>query len=149
MPLRNTVLFPQQVIPIYIGRERSLKLIKDLDPKERYIVVVAQEDGSIEDPKDEDLYSYGTLAQVLKVFDMPDNSKSAIVQGVERVKILKFNKGESYFMADVDRIPESITTPDVQIEALAKNLKNSFTELIKILFFEFYINFHSSQYQVF
>ena len=84
MPLRNTVLFPQQVIPIYIGRDRSLKLINDLDPKKRYIVVVAQEDGSIEDPKPEDLYAYGTLAQVLKVFDMPDNSKSAIVQGISR-----------------------------------------------------------------
>ena len=67
MPLRNTVLFPQQVIPIYIGRERSLKLVDDLDPNRRYIVVVAQEDGSIEEPKHEDLYAYGTLAQVLKV----------------------------------------------------------------------------------
>ena len=106
MPLRNTVLFPQQVIPIYIGRERSLKLIKDLDPKERYIVVVAQEDGSIEDPKDEDLYSYGTLAQVLKVFDMPDNSKSAIVQGISRLKILKYTKKEPFFCAAVEPVED-------------------------------------------
>ena len=132
MPLRNTVLFPQQVIPIYIGRDRSLKLINELETKKRYIVVVAQEDGSIEDPKPKDLYSYGTLAQVLKVFDMPDNSKSAIVQGVDRVKILKYEEGDTYFMADVERIPESITSPDVQVEALAKSLKSSFTELIKI-----------------
>ena len=61
MPLRNTVLFPQQVIPIYIGREKSLKLIEDLGPGDKHIVVVAQEDGSIEDPKPEDLYAYGTL----------------------------------------------------------------------------------------
>ena len=87
MPLRNTVLFPQQVIPIYIGREKSLKLIAELDQKRKYIIVVAQEDGSIEDPEPEDLYVYGTLATVLKVFDMPDNSKSAIVQGISRVKI--------------------------------------------------------------
>ena len=132
MPLKNTVLFPQQVIPIYVGREKSLKLIEDLPDDNKYLVVVAQQDGSIEDPKEDDLYSYGTLALVLKTFDMPDNSKSAIVQGVDRVKILKFNHGESYFMADIERIQESITTPDVQIEALAKNLKNSFTELIKI-----------------
>ena len=72
MPLRNTVLFPQQVIPIYIGRDRSLKLINDLGTDKRYIVVIAQEDGSIEDPASNDLYAYGTLAQVLKVFDMPD-----------------------------------------------------------------------------
>ena len=73
MPLRNTVLFPQQVIPIYVGREKSLKLIEELDPENKHIVVVAQQDGSVEDPKQEDLYSYGTLALVLKVFDMPDN----------------------------------------------------------------------------
>jgi ATP-dependent Lon protease len=78
------------------------------------------------------LYSYGTLALVLKTFDMPDNSKSAIVQGVDRVKILKYQEGDTYFMADVERIPESITSPDVQVEALAKSLKSSFTELIKI-----------------
>ena len=70
MPLRNTVLFPQQVIPIYVGRKKSLKLIEDLEPDNKYIVVVAQQDGSIEDPKQEDLYSYGTLALVLKVFEI-------------------------------------------------------------------------------
>jgi len=109
-----------------------LQLIDDLDPDNKYLVVVAQQDGSVEDPREEDLYSYGTLALVLKTFDMPDNSKSAIVQGVDRVKILKYQEGDTYFMADVERIPESITSPDVQVEALAKSLKSSFTELIKI-----------------
>ena len=71
MPLRNTVLFPQQVIPIYVGREKSLKLIDNLDKKNKYIVVVAQEDGSIENPKPEDLYAFGTLAMVLKVLKCP------------------------------------------------------------------------------
>ena len=132
MPLKNTVLFPQQVIPIYVGRKKSLKLIEDLDPENKYLVVVAQQDGSVEDPKEQDLYSYGTLALVLKTFDMPDNSKSAIVQGVDRVKILKYEQGDDYFIADIERIAESITTPDVQVEALAKSLKSSFTELIKI-----------------
>ena len=106
MPLRNTVLFPQQVIPIYVGREKSLKLINDLSPQDKHIVVVAQEDGSIEDPKPEDLYSYGTLAVVLKVFDMPDNSKSAIVQGVERVKMLKYVNDDPYYIAKVTRIKD-------------------------------------------
>lgn len=132
MPLKNTVLFPQQVIPIYVGREKSLKLIEDLPEDNKYLIVVAQQDGSIEDPKEEDLYSYGTLALVLKTFDMPDNSKSAIVQGVDRVKILKFESNDSYFLADIERIPEALNTPDLEIEALAKKLKNSFTELIKI-----------------
>jgi len=131
MPLRNTVLFPQQVIPIYIGRERSLKLINDLDPNRKYIVVVAQEDGSIEDPKPEDLYAYGTLAQVLKVFDMPDNSKSAIVQGISRVKILKYTEFEPYFFAAVESREDEPIEDELEIEALLNNLRNSFEDLMK------------------
>ena len=132
MPLRNTVLFPQQVIPIYIGRERSLKLINDLDPKKRYIVVVAQEDGSIEDPKSSDLYAYGTLAQVLKVFDMPDNSKSAIVQGISRVKILDYTNQEPYFFAAVESMEDEPITDDLEVDALAANLRQAFDELMKV-----------------
>ena len=132
MPLRNTVLFPQQVIPIYIGRERSLKLINGLDPKKRYIVVVAQEDGSIEDPKSSDLYAYGTLAQVLKVFDMPDNSKSAIVQGISRVKILDYTNQEPYFFAAVESMEEEPITDGLEVDALAANLRQAFDELMKV-----------------
>jgi ATP-dependent Lon protease len=132
MPLRNTVLFPQQVIPIYIGRDRSLKLIDELDPKKRYIVVVAQEDGSVEDPKPEDLYAYGTLAQVLKVFDMPDNSKSAIVQGISRVKILDYTKLEPYFSAAVESMEDKPITDQLEVDALTTNLRQAFEDLMKV-----------------
>ncbi len=131
MPLRNTVLFPQQVIPIYVGREKSLKLINDLSPQSKHIVVVAQEDGSIEDPLPEDLYSYGTLAVVLKVFDMPDNSKSAIVQGVERVKMLDYTDDAPYYLAKVSRV-EDEEDEDLELDAMVKNLRNTFSELIKV-----------------
>ncbi len=132
MPLRNTVLFPQQVIPIYIGRNRSLKLIKDLASDSKYIVVVAQEDGSIEDPKPEDLYSYGTLAQVLKVFDMPDNSKSAIVQGISRVKIIKYLQKDPYFTVSINLLEDQKLTDPLEVDALISNLRQSFEELMKV-----------------
>ena len=105
LPLRNTVLFPQQIIPIYVGREQSLKLIADL-PKggKKYIVVVAQKDGSVENPKASDLYEYGTLAMVMKVFDMPDKSRSAIVQGLDRVKVKEFLKPDPYYKGLVEKI---------------------------------------------
>ena len=123
MPLRNTVLFPQQVIPIYIGRERSLKLINELNPKRKYIVVVAQEDGSIEDPEPKDLYSYGTLANVLKVFDMPDNSKSAIVQGISRVKILDYTSVDPYYRAAIQTLDDEPLENQLELEALSNNLR--------------------------
>ena len=132
MPLRNTVLFPQQVIPIYIGREKSLKLIEDLGGGDKHIVVVAQEDGSIEDPKPEDLYAYGTLGVVLKVFDMPDNSKSAIVQGIERVKLLSFGEPNPYYKVVVEKVSDQPIKDDLEVEALSKNLRNTFTELIQV-----------------
>ena len=133
MPLRNTVLFPQQVIPIYIGREKSLKLISDLETEKRkYIIVVAQEDGSIEDPNAEDLYSYGTLATVLKVFAMPDNSKSAIVQGIARVKILDYLSIEPYFKAAVSTISDDPIIDELEIVSISDNLRRSFADLIKV-----------------
>ena len=132
MPLRNTVLFPQQVIPIYIGRDKSLKLINELPSQSKHIVVVAQEDGSIENPEPDEMYSFGTLAVVLKVFDMPDNSKSAIVQGIDRVKILDFKEKDPYYRAVVQRISENPSTDDVEIDALSNNLRQVFNELIQV-----------------
>ncbi len=109
-----------------------MKLIDDLGPGDKHIVVVAQEDGSIEDPKPENLYAYGTLGVVLKVFDMPDNSKSAIVQGVERVKLLSFGDAEPYYTAVVERIKDNPVSDDLELDALAKNLRDTFTELIQV-----------------
>ncbi|MDA9991799.1 endopeptidase La [Candidatus Marinimicrobia bacterium] len=133
MPLRNTVLFPQQVIPIYIGREKSLKLISDIElEKKKYIIVVAQEDGSIEDPNTEDLYSYGTLATVLKVFAMPDNSKSAIVQGIARVKILDYLSKEPYFKAVASKVNDDPIVDELEIDGITENFRKSFSDLIKV-----------------
>ncbi len=132
MPLRNTVLFPQQVIPIYIGRDKSLKLINELPPNSKHIVVVAQEDGSIEDPNPDEMYSFGTLAVVLKVFDMPDNSKSAIVQGIDRVKILDFKEKDPYYRAVVQRMSDTGSADDIELDAMANNLRQVFSELIQV-----------------
>ncbi|HKJ69323.1 MAG TPA: LON peptidase substrate-binding domain-containing protein, partial [bacterium] len=131
MPLRNTVLFPQQVIPIYIGRERSLNLINDLPKDKRFIGVVAQREGSVEEPVADDLYTSGTLAQVLKVFDMPDGSKSAIVQGIDRMRIQTWITNEPYFRAIVEKV-EEVQEEDIEIDALQSNLRNIYNKLIKL-----------------
>ena len=132
LPLRNTVLFPQQIIPIYVGREQSLKLIADL-PKggKKYIVVVAQKDGSVENPKASDLYEYGTLAMVMKVFDMPDKSRSAIVQGLDRVKVKQFIDPDPYYKGLVEKI-RGVVTPSAEIEGITVNLQEIFKKLIEI-----------------
>jgi ATP-dependent Lon protease len=131
MALRNTVLFPQQVIPIYIGRERSLRLIEELPEAKKRIVVVAQKEGSLENPEKEDLFEWGTIAQVLKIFNMPDGSKSAIVQGVERAKIQSYIQVDPYFKGAILKAQE-IYQPSIEIDAMLANIRQLYQKLSKI-----------------
>ncbi|MFH1214341.1 MAG: LON peptidase substrate-binding domain-containing protein, partial [Candidatus Neomarinimicrobiota bacterium] len=131
MALRNTVLFPQQVIPIYIGRERSLRLIEELPESKKRIVVVAQKEGSLENPEKEDLFEWGTIAQVLKIFNMPDGSKSAIVQGIERAKIQSYIQVDPYFKGAILKAQE-IYQPGIEIDAMLANIRQLYQKLSKI-----------------
>tara|TARA_Y100001970_G_scaffold283198_1_gene397772 strand:- start:11840 stop:14182 length:2343 start_codon:yes stop_codon:yes gene_type:complete len=133
LPLRNTVLFPNQIIPIYIGRKQSLKLINDISNEtDKTIVVVAQKDGNIENPNSDDLYQMATLATVMKTFDMPDNSKSAIVKGIKRIKIKNFINDTDYFRCDYEDIKEKFPSDDVETQALSGQLKSLFSNLINV-----------------
>ena len=134
LPLRNTVLFPNQIIPIYIGRKQSLKLVTDVSKQsDKTIIVVAQKDGSVENPKGDDLYEIATLATVMKIFDMPDNSKSAIVKGIKRVKIKRFINYAEYFKCDYENIEEISSEFDVtEVNAMCGNLKSLFANLINV-----------------
>ena len=130
LPLRNTILFPNQIIPIYIGRKQSLDLISDIsDLEKKYIVVVAQKDGAVENPKNDDIYQYGTLATVMKIFDMPDKSKSAIVQGIMRVKLESITQNTPYFTGLVSRIKDE-NIDSMEIAPHTKLLKTSFTSIV-------------------
>ncbi|MBL7027031.1 MAG: endopeptidase La [Candidatus Marinimicrobia bacterium] len=131
MPLRNTVLFPQQVIPLYIGRERSLKLLRELPSGKKTIVVVAQREGSVENPEAGDLFDVGTTASVMKILDMPDGSQSAIVQGGERVRINSYSQTDPYFKASIEGI-EEIYDADLETDAMSANIRTLFRELSKV-----------------
>ena len=134
LPLRNTVLFPNQIIPIYIGRKQSLKLVTDVSKQsDKTIIVVAQKDGGVENPKGDDLYEIATLATVMKIFDMPDNSKSAIVKGIKRVKIKRFINYAEYFKCDYENIEEvSSEFDETEVNAMCGNLKSLFANLINV-----------------
>ena len=126
IPVRNTVFFPHQFIPLAIGRPKSLRLIEHALRENTLIGVVAQKEGAIDDPSPDDLYTIGTIAKILKVIDLPDGSKSAFIQGISRFRVKEFVQTEPFFMADIEVINEIYPEDDLKVEALATNLKNLF-----------------------
>ena len=126
IPVRNTVFFPHQFIPLAIGRTKSLKAIEMAVQENSMLGVVAQKDGSVDEPTPSDLYEIGTLARILKVIELPDGSKSAFVQGIARIKVKKFLQTDPYFLAEIDVVEEIYPEDSIKIEALAMNLKNLF-----------------------
>jgi ATP-dependent Lon protease len=104
LPLRNTVLFPGVVIPITVGRDKSIKLIKDAYATDRIIGVVSQKDVSVEDPKLSDLNNIGTIAQILRMLRMPDGNTTVIIQGKRRFKISDIVQEEPYLRAKINAL---------------------------------------------
>ena len=132
LPLRNTVLFPGVVIPITVGRDRSIRLIQDVYRGSKTLGVVSQKDGQIEEPNAEDLNRVGTIATIIRMLRMPDGSTTAIIQGKKRFEILKMAKTDPYFTASVKEFAElRPEKTDKNFDALISSLKDMSTEIIK------------------
>jgi ATP-dependent Lon protease len=124
LPLRNTVLFPGVVLPINVGRKKSLQLIKDVYRGSRLLGTVAQKDYTIDDPSAKDLFSVGTVAEILKILEMPDGSTSVIIQGKRRYSIREFVAEEPYYKAAVEPLNEIFPENDSEFNAIVGSLKD-------------------------
>lgn len=132
LSLRNTVLFPGVVIPITVGRDKSINLIKDANKADKIVGVVSQKDDKQEDPAFEELNTVGTVAVVLKMFRMPDGNTTVIIQGKRRFKMQEMVQKEPYFKARVTAFPD--ITPeagDKEFDALVSSLKDTSLNIIQ------------------
>src|SRR5690606_28906895 len=124
LALRNTVLFPGVVLPITVGRDASLQLVKDAFAGDKLIGVVAQRSSETEDPLTADLYEVGTVATILKLIKMPDGTKSIVIQGKRRFRIDEFVQEEPYFRARVVPIPEDLNEHElIELQARIRSIK--------------------------
>jgi len=132
LPLRNTVLFPGVVIPITVGRDKSIKLIKESYKQKKLIGVVAQKDAEVEEPEIKDLNKIGTVANIVKILQMPDGNTTVIIQGKKRFQLLELVQEEPYFKARVQQY-ESDETIDrnKEFDALIASLKDLSIQIIK------------------
>jgi len=132
LPLRNSVLFPGVIIPLAVGRPKSIRLLEEMVAADRPIAVVAQHKAEVDDPTEEQLFQVGTMARIVKVIKLSRDNYSVIVQGLSRVRILHWQHLEPYHKATFVEIPQEAGR-DVELEALFINLRTTAKEVMKLM----------------
>src|SRR5882762_2580618 len=132
LPLRNTVLFPGVVIPITVGRDKSIKLIRDANKGKRMIGVVAQQDVAIEDPTFNQLNNVGTVALIIKMLQMPDGNTTVILQGKKRFLLKEEVQSEPYIKASVEPFKEIKPKEDKEFKAMVSSIKDMAMNIIQL-----------------
>jgi ATP-dependent Lon protease len=131
IPLRNTVFYPRQVIPLSIGRESTIKVVDEAIRENSIVLFLAQKDSSVDVPNPNDVYHFGTTAKILKVFALPDGTKSVLVQGMYRARVLNFVQTEPYMRALSQRFDDEGTT-DIEEEAIIANIRMLFRKAVDL-----------------
>ncbi|MBT6135164.1 MAG: endopeptidase La [Kordiimonadaceae bacterium] len=131
LPLRDIVVFPYMIVPLFVGREKSVKALEQVMNSEKKILLVAQKDASLDEPGAEDLYLMGTLANVLQLLKLPDGTVKVLVEGVQRIKINEFLATEEFFEAKTEEV--SLVREDGdELEALSRSVIGKFAQYVKL-----------------
>ena len=128
LPLRDIVIFPSIVVPLFVGREKSIKALQEAMKTDKSIVLVAQKNSEIDDPGEKDLFSYGCMSKVLQLLKLPDGTVKVLVEGQKRVKITSIKNEKSFLNSDVE-IAED-TNISKELDLLAQGLVKKFEKLI-------------------
>ena len=127
LPLRDIVIFPSMVVPLFVGREKSIKALQEVMKSDKSIVLVTQKNSEIDDPTSKDLFQYGCLSKVLQLLKLPDGTVKVLVEGEKRVKILKHSENNNYLTSEVEIVEDQNISKD--LEPLALGLIKKFDRL--------------------
>ncbi len=131
LPLRDIVVFPHMIVPLFVGREKSIAALEEVMKHDRQVLLFTQKKASDDDPAPEALYEVGTVASVLQLLKLPDGTVKVLVEGVSRARVSKFTEREDYFEAVADIIDDEDDDP-VEIEALARSVVSDFENYVKL-----------------
>jgi ATP-dependent Lon protease len=124
LPVRDMVVYPFMILPLYVGREKSIRAVEEALSRDRLILLVAQKDAEVEDPNSQEIYPIGTVTMIMRVLKMPDGRVKILVQGLARTRILEFLRKEPYFEARIAEIlDDEVPTMGVELEALIRTVK--------------------------
>ncbi|MFV0627478.1 MAG: endopeptidase La [Alphaproteobacteria bacterium] len=131
LPLRDIVVYPKMIVPLFVGRDRSIKALQEVIDEDKNIILVTQKEASVEEPTSEDVYHIGTLGTVLQLLKLPDGTVKVLVEGIERVKVDKFLDNKDFMVATVQILAEKKEN-DIELEALSRSVLAQFEEYVKL-----------------
>ncbi|HFB2048593.1 MAG: endopeptidase La [Hyphomicrobiaceae bacterium] len=131
LPLRDIVVFPHMIVPLFVGREKSINALEEVMRSDKQILLVSQKNAGDDEPSFEDIYSVGTLASVLQLLKLPDGTVKVLVEGISRARIASYTSNSEHFEALIERIEENIDT-DEEIEALSRSAIAQFEQYVKL-----------------
>ena len=118
LPLRDIVIFPSMVVPLFVGREKSIKALQEVMKSDKSIVLVTQKNSEIDDPEGKDLYGFGCLSKVLQLLKLPDGTVKVLVEGEKRVRILKhIDEDDKYLTCEVEIKEDQNVSKDLEVFA--------------------------------
>jgi len=131
LPLRDIVVFPYMIVPLFVGREKSIAALEEVMKAGKQILLAAQKNASDDDPGTDAIYRIGTLASLLQLLKLPDGTVKVLVEGTARARIVEYSANPSYYEAEIERIPETPGNKD-EIEALARSAVSQFESYVKL-----------------
>ncbi|MEE8351150.1 MAG: endopeptidase La [Rhodospirillales bacterium] len=131
LPLRDIVVFPHMIVPLFVGRDKSVRALEDVMKDDKQILLVAQKNAAQDDPASEDIYDVGTVSTVLQLLKLPDGTVKVLVEGVQRAKVLRYADKEDFFLAEGELIPDDEGNPQ-ELEALTRSVISQFENYIKL-----------------
>ncbi|MEM7487782.1 MAG: LON peptidase substrate-binding domain-containing protein, partial [Pseudomonadota bacterium] len=131
LPLRDIVVFPHMIVPLFVGREKSVRALEEVMQDDKQILLSSQVDPSVDEPDEEGIYRVGVLANVLQLLKLPDGTVKVLVEGRARVKIGRFLENEQFFEAEATRLGES-RGDEATIDALMRSVADEFERYAKV-----------------
>jgi ATP-dependent Lon protease len=131
LPLRDLIIFPHMMMPLFVGREKSINALEEAMSKQTDIVLAAQKDAKTNNPEPKDIYAVGTIGTIIQLLRLPDGTVKVLVEGKRRVKIKSFINNDSFFSVQIDEIPEDVENI-VEAQALIRSVKNTFETYVKL-----------------
>ena len=133
LPLRDVVVYPNMVIPLFVGRPKSIAALEDsMNINNKKILLVTQKSSEVDDPDPENLYQIGSIATILQLLKLPDGTMKVLAEGVSRAKIINITEENKYFLADYTEIDETLGLNQTQIDAISRTLEDTFSQYVKL-----------------